>query len=329
MRVLDLFAGIGGWDLACRDLGWEADGVEKGTDQRATREAAGLLTIHDDVLTFKGESGSYDLVLGSPPCQTFSIAGKGSGRKGLDAIQDACHSYVYRHLYDRPIAASDLTLATGDARTGLVLEPLRICLEIMPKFIAWEQVPTVLPVWEMCAWALRQHGYSTATGIVNAEQFGIPQTRARAILVARLDGWPTRLPTPTHSQFYGHKPGQLDLAVLPWVSVAQALVWNEGDYIGFPRKADRKESITLNGVEYRRRDLRQATLPAFTLTEKARSWSRWSSDSQTPVDLWEALVLQSFPQDHPIQGSRTSQFLQVGNAIPPLMARAILRQLTA
>lgn len=329
MRALDLFAGIGGWDLACQDLGWGADGVEKGTDQRATRNAAGLATVHDDVLTYRGEPGSYDLVLGSPPCQTFSIAGKQRGREVLRVIMEGCHSYIYPHLYDKPLTADELDFATGDERTGLVLEPLRVCLEIMPRFVAWEQVSTVLPVWEMCALVLREHGYSTATGIVNAEQFGVPQTRARAILVARRDGEPACLPTPTHSQFYGHKPGQLDLAVLPWVSVAQALVWDEDDYIGFPRKADRKESITLNGVEYRRRDLRQATLPAFTLTEKARSWSRWSPESQTPMDLWEALVLQSFPQDHPVRGSRTSQFLQVGNAIPPLMARAILKQLTA
>src|SRR5690349_17189769 len=83
----DLFAGAGGWDLAADWLDVHARGVENMPQARATRAAAGLTTVHDDVWTFKPRYTGRDLqasgLIASPPCQTFSAAGKGSGRKAL------------------------------------------------------------------------------------------------------------------------------------------------------------------------------------------------------------------------------------------------------
>jgi DNA (cytosine-5)-methyltransferase 1 len=51
------------------------------------------------------------------------------------------------------------------------------------------------------------------------------------------------------------------------------------------------------------------------------------SENTITLDVWQALVLQSFRPDYPVQGTRSSQFMQVGNAVPPVLAAAILRQL--
>lgn len=265
----DGFAGAGGWDLAARRLGIHARGIEIMPQAIATREAAGLETIHKDVWTFVPD-GRAKGKIDSPPCPTFSAAGKGTGRRALDSVLCAIDDGAYRdlgHLREYPVS-------DDDDRTRLVLTPLHFATQYDYEWLAWEQVPTVLPVWEACAEVLRAQGWHVWTGILNAEQYGVPQTRKRAFLLASRRG-PVAPPVPTHSRYYSRTPGKLDSGVKKWVSMAEALGWNASDLVGFPRAADQGEVIEINGQQYRARDLRDANQPAFVVGEKARSWTRW------------------------------------------------------
>lgn len=213
----DLFAGAGGWDLAAAKLGIHARGVENMKEARATRDAAGLSTIHDDVWTYEPDGTAQGLIA-SPPCQTFSAAGKGAGRAALDnvlrAIDDKAHLSLTR--------LRGLGMYVGDDRTALVLTPLHFASTGGYEWLAWEQVPTVLPVWEACAEALREQGWHVWTGLLQAEMYGVPQTRKRAFLLASRTG-PVAPPEPTHSRYYSRDPGKLDMGVEKWVSMAEAL----------------------------------------------------------------------------------------------------------
>ena len=215
----DGFAGAGGWDLAAQVLGITARGIENMPQARATRDAAGLVTIHDDVWTFKPDGKAVGKI-DSPPCQTFSPAGKGSGRKAFEDVLRGIRDNYYTDIDHLRF----LGLEVGDERTALVLTPLHFATQYEYEWLAWEQVPTVLPVWEACAVVLRERGWNVWTGLLHAEQYGVPQTRKRAFLLAsrRHEVAP---PTPTHSRYYSRTPDKLDPGVAKWVSMAEALGW--------------------------------------------------------------------------------------------------------
>jgi DNA (cytosine-5)-methyltransferase 1 len=224
--AVDRFAGPGGWDLAASALGVDVTGVELDDAACATRTAAGLKTVHGDVAVLDPAAfGPVDVLIASPPCPTFSSAGKGSGRRDMDLIL----SWVLRVAAGEPLDA--LRAAVDDARSALVLEPVRWAVALEPTYIALEQVPPCLPIWQTIASALEGLGYRTWTGILEAERYGVPQTRERAILLARRDGRPCHPPPPTHQRYVPGEPRltapqlTLDGEVLPWVSMADALGW--------------------------------------------------------------------------------------------------------
>lgn len=287
--AIDLFAGLGGFDLALRELGIDPLGVEWDDAACRTREACGLRTLQADVSMLNPlDFAPVEGLVGGPPCPAFSMAGKGEGRAAIPYYVDALERMGRGEQIDR----AEMDEACGDERAHLVLEPLRWALALEPRWIVLEQVPPVLPLWEAMCGVLRSRGYSTWCGVLSAEQFGVPQTRKRAFLIASLDG-PVSAPVPTHQRYIAPRrrdedadalfappePQRIvapeDRELLPWVSMAEALGWDRGDRIGFPRRNDLDTPD-----EYRERDLRPASEPSFALTEKARSSLRFVNNSR-------------------------------------------------
>ena len=99
-------------------------------------------------------------------------------------------------------------------------EPARFIAASRPEWVALEQVPAVLPLWQVYAAELRRMGYSAWCGKLNAADYGVPQTRERAILIAPGCAG-CRRPEPTH---YDPRKG-MQLWGTPWVSMADALGW--------------------------------------------------------------------------------------------------------
>lgn len=352
--IVDLFAGPGGWDEGLAWLGRrDVVGVEWDASACATAEAAGHARIHADVSkldpvalvaasTRPPWTPHVEGLIASPPCQAWSAAGKRLGE--LDRVN--CHT-----LADRMASGDDTTdwCDWHDARSPLIAQPVRWVRDLTPDWIALEEVPAVADYWRHLATIFTGWGYRVWTGVVNAADYGVPQTRKRAILLAhRLR--PVGRPHTTHSR-------TPSLFERPWVTMAEAIgfgfdgpsatvsgggtdtggaeVFGNADYrrrlaaIGFPRRDE------TDPTRYRERDLFPIDGPAPTVTEKARSWKHWDRSPDGPpmfaesvrVTVEQAAALQSFPRDYPWQGTKTRKSRQIGDAVPPLLAARMLESL--
>jgi DNA (cytosine-5)-methyltransferase 1 len=262
-RIIDLFAGAGGWDEGLRELGLSAIGIDNDRWACSTARAAGHERIEADLadldpLDFAPVWG----LVASPPCQAWSNAGKGLGKQDKPLVIACAHEIAVgndsraEHLAD-----------CRDPRSLLTVEPLRWTLALRPRWIALEQVPPVLELWSLFCGLLGAHGYSATCGVLSAERYGLPQTRKRAYLVASLDG-AVDFPAPTHRSYDGRRPDRVrgeERGLLPWVSMAEALGWNDA-------AATHTNSQT-NGDRRPRGLRRGAVCPARTIDSTSGSWS--------------------------------------------------------
>ncbi|GAB3121239.1 DNA cytosine methyltransferase [Streptomyces calidiresistens] len=257
-------------------------------------------------------------------------------------------------LVDRPLvhrAVADLAAgldtrerlrgACRDERSLLAAEPMRYLHALTavgePQWVVMEEVPQVLPLWRQYAAILRSWGFSVWAGVLNAADYGVPQTRRRAILLASRTR-PARPPSPTHARV-AEPPSLFGPGRARWVSMAAALGTSGAPATAPPTEGE-DWAWYLRTNNQANATVRPLSEPAGTLFFGNRANEcLWIPEphattpavtrSSTPpepmrITAREAGVLQTFPADYPWAGTKGRQFSQIGNAVPPLFAAHLL-----
>jgi len=298
MKVVSLFSGAGGLDLGFKMAGHEIIWANDlyGDAVETYRKNIGDHVVCEDITKVDVETiPDCDIVIGGFPCQGFSVAN------------------TKRH--------------TDDERNELYKQLLRVIDAKKPKFFLAENVKGLTnlakgAVFKMILADMSALGYKVKYQVMNAADYGVPQTRQRVIIIGvRNDiSWEYNYPLPTHSQ------NGTD-GLHKWQSVSEALsVLPDPDLPNnLPNHTYSKYKLNINGYIGHR--LLDPDKPAPTVT--ARGDSRGGvvihphPNGQRRMSCRELATVQSFPLDYEFKGNNSSVYRQIGNAVPPLLAYAV------
>ena len=311
-----LFAGAGGSSIGLHAAGFDPIGFEYWKPAADTHRANGMV-CHDHDLsdaTIDGQIPSTPLLWASPPCQPFSAAGDGEGE--------------------------------FDDRDGFPWT-LRIIAKRLPAVVIIENVKGLTFAKHHAYFAgilasLRELGYRLDWQVLNSADYGVPQTRERCFIVCRRDGGPITWPMPTHTE-------QAGMLTEPWVTMADALGWDgvarydRGEGMN-ERHGERPDVVfsespspTVHGwwrknfhvtIDYRQTNRAGEPIycnatdrPSPTIGTQSRS--QWIVNGTQKLTAEESAVLQDFPRHYEWCGGITDVDRQIGNAVPPTMARVL------
>lgn len=338
--VIDLFAGVGGLSLGFEMEGFDvllANEYDKSIaaayaeNHKKTKVIVGDITSFDLNKVFKEYVDKVDVVIGGPPCQGFSQKGK---RK---TIHDE-RNFLFKYF----ISVVEL---------------------VKSRYFVMENVPNLLTAengyfFNEIEKLFGNLGYSICAGILNAADYGVPQNRRRAIIIGKRLGNAPELPKINNEKvsvwdaisdlaFLESGEGKFAQEYRKDPESDYELKMREGSITLYNHIATKHSTVALQRLSLIPANAGKETLPKEHITKSIYSgtWSRMKQDEvsvtittrfDTPssgrfthpflnraITVREAARLQSFPDTFKFIGSKMSQMKQVGNAVPPLLARAI------
>lgn len=299
MKVIDLFAGAGGFSEGFRQAGYGIAGfVEywKPAIETYKINFPEAQLIGEDITAVTDEEIEklkVDVIIGGPPCQGFSMAGK---RK------------------------------TGDSRNTLFEYYLRFVRILQPKFCVMENVKGIHTmraddgehVYNKIIKGFGEIGYSVRAKVLNSANYGVPQRRQRVIFISARDEAIIKHPKATKE-----RKTLGDVLNLPYSqdeSINHVYEFSKKLFIKGHYLEEGKRYSTFHSAGRKLRMDSQAP----TITKSGRflhpKFNRF-------ISVREAARIQSFPDEFVFKGNINQMYGLIGNAVPPLMARAIAEEM--
>lgn len=342
-KVLDLFCGAGGLSYGLDmipnietkiavDFNEPALKTFKYNMPESTTLCGDLTNVNfkNQVIDRARELG-INMIVGGPPCQGFSLKGK--------------------------------NLGFDDPRNFLFKEYVQIVKMVKPEVFVIENVKNLINacdryfIKEIIS-EMNKLGYIINYGVLNAKDFGVPEHRERTIIIGSLSK-SIQLPSPKKSEFVTVRDAISDLSYLnsgegkeidtyrnPPLSEYQAKMRNNNETL-YNHIATKHSQIALNKLAMIPPEGDKTSLPKELHGKQkfSTTWSRLKRDEQSPtidtrfdtpsngknshpylnraITPREAARIQSFPDTFRFLGKKTEICKQIGNAVPPLLAKAI------
>lgn len=300
MRFIDLFGGCGGMSKGFELAGMEGVGFvelwQPAIDThlkncKGTLIGKDITKIGNDEL--KELQRDVDLIIGGPPCQGFSMAGK---------------------------------RRVGDLRNSLYKEFLRFVGIINPDFFVMENVPGIGSMYDLDGKLIvlkimdsfKEMGYDVDVKVLNSSNYGVPQERRRAIFIGNNKGLKNEFP-----DFKG-KVFLKEVLNLSYVQDEKM----QHIYEDAATKSNYRYSHLKEGQNYGtfKANFIKLKIDGFSRTI-TKSGRYIHPEYNRLISVREAARIQSFPDDFMFCGSTIQMYQQIGNAVPVKMAQAIAEKI--
>jgi DNA (cytosine-5)-methyltransferase 1 len=303
-KVVDLFSGAGGLTYGFSNQSYEVlFGVE--WDKHAAQTYSANFShpmMNEDITKLDAEAlrtqyGPADIVIGGPPCQGFSMAGKRD---------------------------------TKDPRNSLFMDYLRFVRAFQPKYFVMENVPGILTmktssgelVSSIIQSEVEKIGYKLKWKILLACDYGVPQKRRRVIFL----GWRNDVSEPMHPDPTHTKETYVCMkdVLIPRKEVEQKYYHSQKMIDGFKNRKERNEK---NGKGFGAQIIKEDQ-PCYTISARYYKDGSdalvWYSDTEVrKLTEKEAARVQSFPDTFKWPCSSVQTYKQIGNAVACKLSESI------
>lgn len=306
LKTVALFAGCGGLDLGFENAGfeiiWANDNNKKIEDTYNYNHKKTKLVIDSIVNINSSDIPDCDVIIGGPPCQSWSLAGAMKGKE--------------------------------DSRGQLFYEYVRIIKDKKPKAFVAENVKGIVSKAHINSFneivdMFKECGYTVTYKVVNAKDYGVPQDRERVFIIGIRNDIQRnyRFPEPTHNKgnYVTLKEAIGDLRNNPGE-------WMEGSFSPIFMSRNRRRSwneVAFTVQASGRQTQIHPDSPEMEKLDKDK-W-QFKNDSGKIVrrmSVRECARIQTFPDDFKfLSSSLNENYKMIGNAVPVRLAEAVANSL--